>query len=239
MRTEASIVGVRRRHAGDGRRSSCGARDRVRRCSIIPVITDHAEDKTLAAGGMHEGARCRCGSASRRSIGGRDVMVARDVALAGLAKGHLHRPHLERGRSRRCARARASGIHVTGEVAAPPLAHRRGGRGATTPTPRWFLPLRTEKTGRRCARPRRRRTTDVVATDHAPHHKGREDVEFDQAATRCRRARDAAASADAAAGRRTGFDLPTASRRLPRPAQILRLAAVSRSEVPRSRRHRS
>ena len=149
----------------------------------IPVI-DHAEDKTLAAGGvMHEGAMSlRLGLRGVPSAA-EDVMVARDVALAGLAKGHLHVAHISSANALETVRqARASGIHVTAEVSPHHLWLTDAAVEGYNTNAKMNPPLRTEEDRQALRAALADGTIDVVATDHAPHHKDEKDVEFDQAA---------------------------------------------------------
>lgn len=149
----------------------------------IPVI-DHAEDKTLAAGGvMHEGAMSlRLGLRGVPSAA-EDVMVARDVALAGLARGHLHIAHISSAGALETVRqARASGIHVTAEVSPHHLWLTDAAVEGYNTNAKMNPPLRTEEDRQALRAALADGTIDVVATDHAPHHKDEKDVEFDQAA---------------------------------------------------------
>lgn len=149
----------------------------------IPVI-DHAEDRTLAAGGvMHEGAvSVRLGLRGVPAAA-EDVMVARDVALAGLAKGHLHIAHISSAGSVEMVRqARASGIHVTAEVSPHHLWLTDEAVVGYNTNAKMNPPLRTEEDRQALRAALADGTIDVVATDHAPHHKDEKDVEFDQAA---------------------------------------------------------
>jgi dihydroorotase len=149
----------------------------------IPVI-DHAEDKTLAAGGvMHEGAVSLRLGLRGVPAAAEDVMVARDVALAGLATGHLHLAHISStGALETVRQARASGIHVTAEVSPHHLRLTDEAVEGYNTNAKMNPPLRTEEDRQALRAALADGTIDVVATDHAPHHKDEKDVEFDQAA---------------------------------------------------------
>src|SRR3989454_1982629 len=82
----------------------------------IPVA-DHCEEPTLAAGGvMHEGL-----VATRLGLKGipaaaEEIMVGRDILLAGLTGGHIHLCHMStRGSGDLIRRAKEQGIRVTAE----------------------------------------------------------------------------------------------------------------------------
>lgn len=149
----------------------------------IPVI-DHAEDRTLAAGGvMHEGAVALRLGLRGVPAAAEDVMVARDVALAGLAKSHLHIAHISSAGALETVRqARASGIHVTAEVSPHHLWLTEDAVLGYNTNAKMNPPLRTEEDRQALRAALADGTIDVVATDHAPHHKDEKDVEFDQAA---------------------------------------------------------
>lgn len=149
----------------------------------IPVI-DHAEDRTLAAGGvMHEGAVALRLGLRGVPAAAEDVMVARDVALAGLAKSHLHIAHISSAGALETVRqARASGIHVTAEVSPHHLWLTEDAVMGYNTNAKMNPPLRTEEDRQALRAALADGTIDVVATDHAPHHKDEKDVEFDQAA---------------------------------------------------------
>ena len=152
----------------------CGSLD-------LPVI-EHAEDVSLAAGGvMREGV-----SSTRLGLRGMPaaaeaVCVARDVQLAELTGARLHIAHLSSKASLEQVRwAKSRGLRVTCEVTPhhftlidedvtydsrfkmnPPLAARED-RAAL---------LEGLADG----------TVDAIATDHAPHEPALKDVEFDRA----------------------------------------------------------
>jgi len=149
----------------------------------MPVI-DHAEDRTLVAGGvMHEGAMAlRLGLRGIPSAA-EDVMVARDVALAGLSGGHLHVAHISSaGAVEMVRQARASGIHVTAEVSPHHLWLTDAAVDGYNTNAKMAPPLRTEEDRQALRAALADGTIDVVATDHAPHHRDEKDVEFDHAA---------------------------------------------------------
>ncbi|PYU15541.1 MAG: dihydroorotase [Acidobacteria bacterium] len=152
----------------------CGSLD-------LPVI-EHAEDVSLAAGGvMREGV-----SSTRLGLRGMPaaaeaVCVARDVQLAELTGARLHIAHLSAKASLEQVRwAKSRGLRVSCEVTPhhftlidedvtydsrfkmnPPLAARED-RAAL---------LEGLADG----------TVDAIATDHAPHEPALKDVEFDRA----------------------------------------------------------
>ncbi|MEW6267672.1 MAG: dihydroorotase [Thermodesulfobacteriota bacterium] len=149
----------------------------------MPVI-DHAEDRTLAAGGvMHEGAvALRLGLRGIPSAA-EDVMVARDVALAGLTGGHLHVAHISSaGAVEMVRQARAAGIHVTAEVSPHHLWLTHEAVEGYNTNAKMAPPLRSVEDRQALRAALADGTIDTIATDHAPHHRDEKDVEFDHAA---------------------------------------------------------
>jgi dihydroorotase len=105
------------------------------------------------------------------------------VALAGLAKGHLHIAHISSAGALETVRqARSAGIHVTAEVSPHHLWLTDAAVEGYNTNAKMNPPLRTEEDRQALRAALADGTIDVVATDHAPHHKDEKDVEFDQAA---------------------------------------------------------
>ena len=119
---------VRRRPAGAHARCSCGGRSSTRRCWGMPVI-DHCEDPSLKGDGVaHEGYH-----ASRLGLPGipgeaEELMVERDVTIAGMTHGRVHIAHLSTRGSLRAVRAgKDRGVRGDLRGDAPSFrAHRRG-----------------------------------------------------------------------------------------------------------------
>lgn len=149
----------------------------------MPVI-DHAEDRALVAGGvMHEGAVSLRLGLRGIPAAAEDVMVARDIALAGLTGGHLHVAHISSAGSVRMVRmARAAGIRITAEVSPHHLWLTDEAVTAYRTNAKMAPPLRTEDDRLALLEGLADGTIDCIATDHAPHHKDEKDVEFDCAA---------------------------------------------------------
>ncbi|MBI4634593.1 MAG: dihydroorotase [Deltaproteobacteria bacterium] len=150
----------------------------------MPVIS-HCEDVNLSAeGAMNEGfAATELGLPGIPSAA-EEVMVARDIILAGFTGTAVHIAHVSTAGSVQMIReAKARGIRVTAETA-----------------PHYFTltddALREFDTNTRVNPPLRGRedlaaireglsdgTIDVIATDHAPHARTDKEVEFEYAAS--------------------------------------------------------
>ena len=148
----------------------------------IPVIS-HAEDLNLSAGGvMNEGHISNKLGLRGIPNASEEIMVARDITLAGLTGARLHIAHISAAGSVQLIRdAKARGIKVTAEA-----------------TPHHFIltdeaildydtnakvnpPIRTKKDVDAIRGGLRDGTIDVIATDHAPHTEDEKKVEFDLA----------------------------------------------------------
>jgi len=151
----------------------------------LPVI-DHCEDKTLAGEGVaHEGF-----NASQLGLRGipsacEDVMVERDIVLAGMTGSHAHIAHLSTAGALRAVRAaKARGVRVTCEVA--PHHFVLSDERLLTPLAydtnlKMNPPLRHAVDRDALVEGLKDGTVDAIATDHAPHHADDKKVEFDRA----------------------------------------------------------
>ena len=151
----------------------------------LPVI-DHCEDKTLVGEGVaHEGFNATQLGLRGIPSAAEDVMVERDIVLAGTTRSHAHIAHLSTAGALRAVRSgKARGVHVTCEVAPhhftlsdeqllAPLAYDTNLK--------MNPPLRHASDRDALVEGLRDGTVDVIATDHAPHHADDKRVEFDRA----------------------------------------------------------
>ncbi len=147
----------------------------------IPVV-QHAEDLDLAKGGvMHEGAW-----STRLGLPGipgaaEDVMVSRDLALAGDTGGRYHVAHLSTARSLELVRkARAEGLRVTAEVTPHHLllTDEDVSRSNFSTHTKMKPPLRSAADREALVNGLADGSIDAIASDHAPHHPDEKDVEF-------------------------------------------------------------
>jgi dihydroorotase len=153
---------------------------RIRKALII----SHAEDLSLSAGGvMNEGLLSVTLGLRGVPPQAEEVMIARDIALAELTRGRLHIAH----------------VSTKGAVELVRLAKKRGIADITAETcPHYFSitekavegyntnakvnpPLRREEDLEAIKAGLNDNTIDVIATDHAPHHRDEKLGEFDLA----------------------------------------------------------
>jgi dihydroorotase len=146
----------------------------------IPVI-DHCEDHTLSAGGaMHEGL-----ISTRLGLKGipraaEDVIVARDIALAGLTGGHVHLAHLSTAGAVRMVReAKTRGVRVTAEATPHHFALTDACCEGYNTNAKMNPPLREAPDVEAVRAGLADGTIDCIATDHAPHHYDAKEAEFD------------------------------------------------------------
>ncbi|MCL4811529.1 MAG: dihydroorotase [Vicinamibacteraceae bacterium] len=148
----------------------------------MPVI-DHCEDPTLKGDGVaHEGFH-----ASRLGLRGlpaaaEEIMVERDIVLAGLTGGAVHIAHMSARGSLRAVRAgKARGIRVTAEVTPHHFALTDERLEGYDTNVKMNPPLREEADRAAMVEGIADGSVDVIATDHAPHHYDEKNVEFDRA----------------------------------------------------------
>ena len=148
----------------------------------IPVA-DHCEEPTLAAGGaMHEGL-----VATRLGLKGipaaaEEIMVARDILLAGHTGGHVHLCHMStRGSVELIRRAKERGIRVTAEVTPHHLTLTDAACEHYDTHAKMNPPLREPADVAALGQGLREGVIDCIASDHAPHAYDEKEAAFDEA----------------------------------------------------------
>ena len=150
----------------------------------IPVV-DHCEDPTLVAGGvMHEGAVSTRLGLRGIPAAAEEVVVARDVILAGLTGARLHLAHLSTRQSLEWVRrAKSQGLAVSCEVTPHHLALTDTAVLESSYDTNFKMnpPLRSAEHVAALLEGVLDGTVDCLATDHAPHHADEKALEFDLA----------------------------------------------------------
>jgi dihydroorotase len=109
-------------------------------------------------------------------------MVARDIALAGLTKGRLHIAHVSTAGSVRLIReAKAQGIQISAETCPHYFSITEKAVEGYNTNAKVNPPLRGQEDVDAIKKGLKDGTIDVIATDHAPHHRDEKLREFDQA----------------------------------------------------------
>lgn len=155
----------------------------------LPII-DHCEDKTLSSGGvMNEGRLSTATGLMGIPPAAEEVMVDRDLTLAGLTGSRVHIAHVStRGSVKLIRRAREQGLPVTAEVTPHHLTlteDRICGDGRDKPldtNAKVNPPLRTEEDIEALIGGLKDGVIDAIATDHAPHASADKDCGFAPAA---------------------------------------------------------
>jgi len=147
----------------------------------IPVA-EHCEDPTLPHGVMHEGVVSARLGLRGIPAASEEIIVARDVILAGLTGGRLHLCHMStRGSVELIRRAKESGTHVTAEVTPHHLTLTHEACSGYHTNAKMNPPLREEGDVEAVRQGLKDGTIDVIATDHAPHAYDAKEREFDDA----------------------------------------------------------
>ena len=143
----------------------------------------HCEEPSLSRGGhAHEGV-----VSAELGIGpypsqAESVMVARDLALAGVEDRPLHVMHVSARESvDALRRAQAEGVRASGEVTPHHLVLTEEAVRSLDPNVKMNPPLRAEDDRRALIEALRDGTLGIVATDHAPHARHEKDVPFEEA----------------------------------------------------------
>lgn len=148
----------------------------------VPIL-DHCEDLNLTGDGqMHEGVHAlRLGLAGIPRCS-ESIMVARDVTLADLARGHIHVMHVSTRESVAAIRAgKDRGIHVTAEASPHHLTLTEDAVGNYDTNAKMKPPLNMEKDRQALVAALEDGTIDCIATDHAPHSPTAKGTVFDSA----------------------------------------------------------
>ncbi len=148
-----------------------------------PVIS-HAEDINLSAGGlMNEGTlSLRLGL---RGIPAESevIMIKRDIELAALTGGRLHIAHVStEGGVKAIREAKRAGIQVTAETCPHYFLLTEESVEGYNTNAKVNPPLRTERDLMAIREALADGTIDVIASDHAPHHRDEKNCEFELAA---------------------------------------------------------
>ncbi len=149
-----------------------------------PIIA-HEEDRTLAGGGViNEGKISTLMGLPGIPSTSEEVMIARDVILAGYTGGHLHVCHVStRGSVEIIRWAKQRGFPVTAEVAIHHLTLTEDDLYEAGYDTNFKMnpPLRTREDVEALMEGLADGTIDAIVTDHAPHARSEKEVEFDKA----------------------------------------------------------
>lgn len=150
----------------------------------MPVIS-HCEDMSLSAGGaMNEGLTATELGLPGIPSAAEEVMVAREIILAGFTGTAVHIAHVSTAGSVQMIRdAKARGIMVTAETAPHYFTLTDEAVRKFDTNTRVNPPLRAREDVAAIKEGLRDGTIDAIATDHAPHAGTDKEVEFEYAAS--------------------------------------------------------
>lgn len=146
-------------------------------------ILNHAEVRELTHDGvMHEGkVSMILGLPGMPSVA-EDMMVARDIALAGATGGRVHIMHVSSaGSIDLIRRAKGRGVRVTTEVCPHHFALTDESLRKFDSNYKMSPPLRSQRHVDACIAGLKDGTIDAICTDHAPHALEKKMRELDQA----------------------------------------------------------
>jgi len=148
----------------------------------LPII-DHCEHTGLTEGGvMNWGSLSISLGLKGMPAAAEEIMVARDVALAGMTGGWVHIAHVSTEESVNIIRqAKQAGIRVTAEVTPHHLTLTEEKVIGYDTNAKVNPPLRTDKDVRALIQGLKEGVIDIIATDHAPHTAAEKAVGFARA----------------------------------------------------------
>ena len=148
----------------------------------LPIIS-HCEDLTLSEDGvMSEGLLSMTLGLRGIPAEAEQIMVFRDILLAELTQGKLHIAHVSTKGSVKLIRdAKQRGVNVTAETCPHYFSLTEDAVKNYDTNAKVNPPLRTNKDIEAIKEGLKDGTIDVIATDHAPHHRDEKLKEFDLA----------------------------------------------------------
>jgi dihydroorotase len=139
--------------------------------ALDALVIDHCEDKALSRDGvMHEGAHSRRFGLKGIPAAAEEVMVARDLILAGETGARVHIAHLStKGGVATLRAAREQGAAVSAEVTPHHLVLTDAALESHDPNFKMNPPLRSRADVDALVEAVSSGLIDAIATDHAPH----------------------------------------------------------------------
>jgi dihydroorotase len=148
----------------------------------VPVIS-HSEDLSLSEGGvMNEGLLSVTLGLKGIPAEAEQIMIYRDIVLAELTGGKLHIAHVStKGSVDLIRNAKKRGVRITAETCPHYFSITENAVKGYDTDAKVNPPLRTEPDIKAIKEGLQDGTIDVIATDHAPHHRDEKLKEFDMA----------------------------------------------------------
>jgi dihydroorotase len=148
----------------------------------LPVIV-HEQDAGIACDGvMNEGAVSLRLGLRGIPAAAEEAMIARDIALLERTGGRLHIAHISTAGAVELVRhSKRRGLPVTAEATPHHFTLTEQAVDGYNTNAKMNPPLRTQHDVEAVRAGLADGTIDVIATDHAPHHRDEKEVEFDHA----------------------------------------------------------
>jgi len=148
----------------------------------VPIIS-HSEDLSLSDGGViNEGLLSITLGLRGSPAEAEQIMIYRDIILAELTGGKVHIAHVStKGSVELIRNAKKRGAHVTAETCPHYFTITEDAVRQYDTNAKVNPPLRTEGDVEAIREGLQDGTIDVIATDHAPHHRDEKLREFDMA----------------------------------------------------------
>jgi dihydroorotase len=139
--------------------------------ALDTLIIDHCEDRTLSGDGvMHEGEQSRRFGLKGIPAAAEEVMVARDLILAGELGTRVHIAHLStKGGVAALREAKEKGVAASAEATPHHLLLTDDALEGHDPNFKMNPPLRSREDVEAVVEAVRAGVVDAIATDHAPH----------------------------------------------------------------------
>ena len=146
-------------------------------------IINHSQDCSLCCGGvMNEGETSMKLGLKGMPREQEEIMIARDILLAKLTRGHIHTAHISSAYSLKLVeRAKNDGINITCEVTPHHFCFDESELNSYDTNYKMSPPLRTKEDVLAMRDGLKNGIIDVIATDHAPHSLDEKNQEFDKA----------------------------------------------------------
>lgn len=146
-------------------------------------IINHSQDCSLCCGGvMNEGETSMKLGLKGMPREQEEIMIARDILLAKLTRGHIHTAHISSAYSLKLVeRAKNDGINITCEVTPHHFRFDESELNSYDTNYKMSPPLRTKEDVQAMRDGLKNGIIDVIATDHAPHSLDEKNQEFDKA----------------------------------------------------------
>jgi len=147
------------------------------------TVIVHEEERSIAAGGvMNEGMLSLRLGLKGVPAAAEEAMIARDLALLERTGGRLHIAHISTAGAVELVRqAKRHGLPVTAEATPHHFTLTEDAVDGYNTNAKMNPPLRTQRDVDAVRAGLADGTIDVIASDHAPHHRDEKQVEFDQA----------------------------------------------------------